>query len=152
MNLQAAETIASRALEVGRLNKLNPLTVAVLDAGGNLVCFKKEDGSSLFRQEIATGKALASLGLGMDSAKLLDVANARPAFMNAAYAASGGKLIPVPGGVLIRDKSNNIIGAVGISGDLSEKDEACAIEGIRKAGLSCAAIAENKPSILKSNL
>lgn len=152
MNFAQAEVIATRALEVGKLNKLNPLTVAVLDVGGNLVVFKKEDGASLFRQEIATGKALAALGLGMDSAKLLDIAKARPEFMNAAYAASGGKLIPVPGGVLIRDAAKKIIGAVGISGDLSEKDEACAIEGIRKAGLQCEAITEKRSLILKAHL
>uniref|UniRef100_A0A6S7ZBZ5 GlcG protein n=1 Tax=Aplanochytrium stocchinoi TaxID=215587 RepID=A0A6S7ZBZ5_9STRA len=152
LTLKQASTICDRALEVGHLNKLNPLTVAVFDVGGNLICFKKEDGSSLFRQQIASGKALAALGLGMDSAKLLKIAADRPAFMNAAYVASGGRAIPVPGGVLIRDHSNKIVGAVGISGDLSEKDEACAVAGIRTAGLMCDAIKEGRECYIKAHL
>mmetsp|Transcript_11454 Transcript_11454/g.13136 ORF Transcript_11454/g.13136 Transcript_11454/m.13136 type:complete len:155 (+) Transcript_11454:109-573(+) len=152
LTLKQASAICDRALEVGHLNKLNPLTVAVFDVGGNLVCFKKEDGSSLLRQEIASGKALAALGMGMDSAKLLKIAGDRPAFMNAAYAASSGKLIPVPGGVLVKDHDGKIIGAVGISGDLSEKDEACAIAGIRTAGLTCDAIKEGRECFIKAHL
>lgn len=152
MNLSAAEKIVEVALAVGGKNGLNPLTVAVLDGGGHLVCFKKQDGAALFRQEIATGKALGALGMGMDSAKLLEMANKRPAFMTAAYAASQGRIIPVAGGVLVKNGTGKVIGSVGISGDLSEKDEACAIEGIRAAGFSCEAIELKKPSILKAKL
>lgn len=148
MKLKDAETIASYTLTVGRKNQLKPLTVAVFDKGGHLVCFKKEDGSSLYRQQIASGKALGALGIGIDSAKLGPISEARPQFMIAAYAASGGKLIPVAGGVLIKDKNGEIIGAVGVSGDISENDEACAVEGIKKAGLNCSAIEENRPGIL----
>lgn len=147
MNLEDAKIIASYTLQAGRNNNLKPLTVAVFDKGGSLVCFMKEDGSSLYRQQIASGKALGALGLGMDSAKLGPIAEKRPHFMTAAFAAAQGKLIPVAGGVLILDKGE-VIGAVGVSGDLSANDEACAIEGIKKAGLSCSSLLEGKKSIL----
>ena len=152
MDLKSANTIIARALEVGHKNGLNPLTVAVFDVGGNLVAFAKEDGASLFRQEIASGKALGALGLGMDSGLLMPIAEARPGFMQSAYVASGGKIIPVPGGVLVKSKKGDLLGAVGISGDLSAKDEACAIEGIKAAGLSCKAIAENAPLFITAHL
>mmetsp|Transcript_20746 Transcript_20746/g.34269 ORF Transcript_20746/g.34269 Transcript_20746/m.34269 type:complete len:153 (+) Transcript_20746:56-514(+) len=152
MDLRKAEDICSRALEVGRLNNLKPLTIAVLDAGGHLICFKKEDGASLFREAVARGKAMGALGFGMDSAGIAAMAEARPAFINSAFAATGGHLIPVPGGVLIRDANRNIIGAAGISGDLSESDEACAIAGIKAAGLICDAVLDDRECFLKAHL
>ena len=85
--------------------------------------YRREDKSSLFREQIARGKAMGALGLGMDSAKLAKVAEARPAFINAAFAASEGRIIPVPGGVLVRNGAGAVIGAVGISGDVSEADD-----------------------------
>ncbi|GBG27034.1 Hypothetical Protein FCC1311_032572 [Hondaea fermentalgiana] len=147
-----ADTIVKRALEVGRANKLQPLTVAVLDAGGHLVAFHKEDGASIFREAIARGKAMGALGLGTDSANLAKVAADRPAFIQSAFVATGGQIIPVPGGVLIKDHSGKVIGAVGISGDVSEADEACGIAGIRTAGLSCAAIKDGRDCHLKAHL
>jgi len=152
MNLESADKICQRALEVGHINKLKPLTVAVLDAGGHMISFRKEDGASLFREQVAKGKATAALGFGSDSAALAAVAEARPAFMNAAYSATGGQVIPVPGGVLIKDKEGKIIGAVGISGDLSEADEACAVAAIRAAGLFCDSISSGKECYLKAHL
>jgi uncharacterized protein GlcG (DUF336 family) len=115
---------------------LSPLTVAVLDAGGCLVSFKREDGASLLRPEIAQAKAWGALGMGMGSRALAQRAAAQPAFISAVNALAGGRLIPVPGGVLIRSKNKSIIGAVGITGATSDQDEACAVAGIEAAGFS----------------
>ena len=100
---------------------------------------------------MARGKAYGALGFALDSAKLAGIAAQRPAFMQSAFAATGGNVIPVPGGVLIKE-NGKIIGAVGISGDLSEADEACAIAGIRSAGLSCDAIKDKRDCYLKAHL
>ena len=135
ITLAQASTIVDKALEKGRALKLKPLTVAVLDAGGHPRALKVEDGSSLLRHKIATGKAWGALGMGMASRKLVDRAKNAPAFTASLTEMAGGFYVPVPGGVLIRDKSGALIGAVGISGDTSDQDEACAIAGIEAAGL-----------------
>ncbi len=135
LTLDAASTIVDAALAAGRASDQMPLTVAVLDAGGHLVAFKRENGSGILRPDIAIGKAWGALGMGMSSRLLRDRLTDRPAFIGALAAASGGKLIPVPGGVLIRDADGGVVGAVGISGDASDKDEYCAIAGVRAAGL-----------------
>ncbi len=135
LTLDAASTIVDAALAAGRASDQMPLTVAVLDAGGHLVAFKRENGSGILRPDIAIGKAWGALGMGMSSRLLRDRLADRPAFIGALAAASGGKLIPVPGGVLIRDADGGVVGAVGISGDASDKDEYCAIAGVRAAGL-----------------
>ena len=135
VSLAQASIIVDKALEHGRSLKLKPLTVAVLDAGGHLVVLKREDNSSLLRPQIACGKAWGVLGMGFGGRELARRAAAAPAFVAALTAASEGRIIPVPGGVLIRDAAGAIIGAVGISGDLSEQDEACAVVGIKAAGL-----------------
>jgi len=135
VGLAQATVIIDKALEHGRHLRLKPLTVAVLDAGGHLVALKREDNSSLLRPQIACGKAWGVLGMGFGGRELARRAAAAPAFVTALTAASEGRIIPVPGGVLIRDHAGTIIGAVGISGDLSEQDEACAVVGIKAAGL-----------------
>lgn len=118
-----------------------------------MVAFKKEDGASLFREAIARGKAMGALGLGSDSAAMAKVAADRPAFMQAAFAATGGQIIPVAGGILVHDpKTGKVIGACGISGDLSEADEWCAVEGVKAAGLSCNALKEKREPFLKAHL
>jgi uncharacterized protein GlcG (DUF336 family) len=142
LTLAQASTIVDKALEKGRALKLNPLTVAVLDAGGHPRALKVEDGSSLLRHKIATGKAWGALGMGMASRKLVDRAKNAPAFTASLTEMAGGFYVPAPGGVLIRDKSGALIGAVGISGDTSDQDEACAIAGIEAAGLVADAGAE----------
>ena len=134
--LSAASTIVERALEAGRAAGMAPLTVAVLDAGGHLVALKREDGSGILRPEIAIGKAWAALGMGLSSRAIGARLQGNPAFQNALAAASGGRFVTAPGGVLICDGAGQAIGAVGISGDRSEKDEYCAIEGVRAAGLT----------------
>ena len=112
-----------------------PLTVAVLDAGGHLVAFLREDGSGIMRPDIAIGKAWGAIGMGINSRLIRDRLADRPSFQNALSAVSGGKFVPVPGGVLIRDNEGAVIGAVGVSGDTSDRDEFCAIAGIKMAGL-----------------
>lgn len=134
LTLEQASVIIDTALAKGRELGLLPLTVAVLDAGGHLVALKREDGSGILRPDIAIGKAWGSLGMGFSSRLLRDRLSDRPIFLNALAAASGGRLIPVPGGVLIRDESGEVVGAVGISGDASDKDEACAIAGVQATG------------------
>ena len=135
ITLIQASVIVDAALAKGRELDFLPLTVAVLDSGGHLVAFKREDGSGLLRPQIAFGKAWGSLGMGAPSRTIRDNLADRPTFVDSLAAASGGRLIPVPGGVLIRDEHRTIIGAAGISGDTSEKDEYCAIEGVGAAGL-----------------
>ncbi|MEM5544944.1 heme-binding protein [Sulfitobacter sp. AS92] len=132
--LEKANTIVTKALALGRKASLLPLTVVVLDAGGKLVAMQSEDGSGLVRFEIAFGKAYGALGMGISSRVIRDRLSERPAFQNAIAVASGGQFIPVPGGVLIEDGDGSTLGAVGISGDTSDKDEYCAIEAIQSAG------------------
>ncbi len=136
LTLAQASLIVDKALEHGRGLKLKPLAVAVLDAGGHLLAFKREDGASILRPQIAQGKAWGTLGMGFGGREFARRAAAAPAFIAALTDASQGRVIPVPGGVLIRGAAGDIIGAVGISGDLSEQDEACAVVGIKAAGLS----------------
>lgn len=135
VKLEQASIIVDAAIAIGKELKLLPLTVAVLDTGGHLIAFKRDDGSGILRPDIAIGKAWASLGMGIPSRKIRDNLSDRPTFVNALSVASGGRFIPVPGGVLIKDQNNSTIGSVGISGDTSDKDEYCAIHGIKAAGL-----------------
>ena len=136
INLAQANTIIESALKRGAETDCSPLTVAVLDDGGHLVAFQRQDNSAIMRYEIASGKAWGALGMGRSSRGLAEVAEQRPVFMNSLMAASGGRVVPVPGGVLVRDSSGAVIGAVGISGDTSDKDEDCAFAGINAVGLT----------------
>jgi uncharacterized protein GlcG (DUF336 family) len=135
LTLAQATTIIDVALTKGRKTNCAPLSVAVLDAGGHLVAFKREDKSGILRFDIAFGKAWGALGMGFGSRTLFERAANTPQFFAALSVASGGRVVPNPGGVLIRDEDDNLLGAVGISGDTSDKDEACAIAGIEAAGL-----------------
>ena len=135
LTLAQASAIIDKALEHGRALKLKPLGVAVLDAGGHLFAFKLEDGTSILRPQIAQGKAWGVLGMGFGGRELARRAAAAPTFVTALMTASEGRLVPVPGGVLIRSAEGAIIGSVGISGDTSDQDEACAVYGIKAAGL-----------------
>ncbi len=135
LSLSVASRIADKALEKGRELNLAPLTVIVLDAGGHAKVLKREDGCSLLRPEIAMGKAWGVLGMGFGGRELARRAAKAPAFFGALSDMSAGRMVPVPGGVLIKAKSGDILGAVGISGDKSENDEACAVYGILSADL-----------------
>lgn len=136
VTLVQASTIVDVALKTAREINLAPITVAVLDAGGHLVAFKREDKSGILRYDIAYGKAWGALGMGSGSRTLFERAASTPQFFNALYAASGGRVVTNPGGVLIRDAAREVIGAVGISGDTADNDETCAIAGIKAAGLT----------------
>jgi len=135
LTLVQASLIVDTALHKGRELKLAPLTVVVLDAGGQLKAVKREDHSSLLRPEIALGKAWGCLGMGFGGRELARRAAAAPAFFAVLSDVSGGRMVPVPGGVLIRSPAGDLLGAVGISGDASEQDEICAVAGILAAGL-----------------
>jgi len=132
----AAQSIVTAALAHAREKKFLPLAVSVLDARGALKAFLAEDGTSLKRGEIAIGKAHGALSLGMGSRALMKRAADQPTFIAAMSHIVGGSLVPVPGGVLIRDADGKIIGCVGISGDTSDNDEAAALAGIAAAGLT----------------
>jgi uncharacterized protein GlcG (DUF336 family) len=136
LTLEQASRIVDTALARGREHTMMPLTVAVLDAGGHLVALKREDRSGILRPQIAIGKAWGALGMGISSRTIRDRLTERPTFLAALAAASDGRVVPVPGGVLIRAAGGDVLGAVGISGDTSERDEYCAIEGVKAAGLT----------------
>jgi uncharacterized protein GlcG (DUF336 family) len=135
LTLAQASTIIDAALAKGRELKLLPLTVVVLDAGGHMVALKREDNSGIARVEIATGKAWGGLGMGFGSRELFERWQKAPMFVMGYAAASGGRMMPVPGGVLIKDGSGEVVGAVGISGDTSDNDETCCVAGTEATGL-----------------
>ena len=135
VTLAQASTIVDVALKKARDSNLAPLTVAVLDPGGHLVAYKREDKSGILRFDIAFGKAWGALGMGFGSRTLASRAAKTPQFFTMLAAASGGRMVTNPGGVLIKDSSGTIVGACGISGDTSDKDEMCAVAGIEAAGL-----------------
>ena len=141
--LARANEIIGKAIALGRGASLLPLTIVVLDAGGKLVAMQCEDGSGLARFDIAFGKAYGALGMGISSRLIRDRLSERPAFQNAIAAATGGRFIPVPGGVLIENSDGMTLGAVGISGDTSDKDEYCAIEAIKSAGYASEPVEPN---------
>ena len=136
LDLETARTIVSAARAHGRGNDFKPLTVVVLDAGGHVVAVEREDGSSTRRFEIAHGKAHGAISLGLGSRALMARAEQQPYFIAAATSAVGGSLVPVPGGVLVRDPSGALLGAVGVSGETSDNDEAAAVAGVEAAGLT----------------
>lgn len=136
LTLEKAQAIVAAALAHGRGAKFQPLAVAVLDARGVLKAFAAEDGTSLRRAEIAQGKAHGAVSMGIGSRALAKAAEARPHFVAAVTHAVGGSLIPVPGGVLIRGGSGAVLGAVGVTGDTSDNDEAAALAGIAASGFA----------------
>ena len=117
IDLSTAQSIIAKALETGQQHGFKPLTVVVLDAGGHITAAARQDGASNNRFEIAQGKAYGAVALGMGSRALMERAEQQAYFITAASAALAGRLIPVPGGVLVRDEDGTIMGAVGVSGD-----------------------------------
>ncbi len=135
LSLAKANKIIRDALKKGRDAGMKPLTVVVLDAGGHTIAMQREDGSSVLRPQIAQGKAFGCIAVGMGSRWLDAQAETRPHFLEGLSNVSGGKIVSVPGGVLVRSKAGEIIGAVGITGDTSDNDELAAIAGIEAAQL-----------------
>jgi uncharacterized protein GlcG (DUF336 family) len=134
LGLEDALRIIHGARNAGRAAGMKPLSIVVLDAGGHVTAFEREDGSSNKRFEIAFGKAHGALALGLGSRALMARAEQQPSFIAAVTSAIGGALIPVPGGVLVTDAAGATVGAVGVTGDISDNDEAAAVAGITEAG------------------
>ena len=136
ITLRKARTIIRKTLETGRAKELKPLSVVVLDAGGHVLAFEREDGAAPGRFAVAHGKAYGSVMLGMAGTAQRDRAEAQAYFMNAVNGLYGGQLVPVPGGLLVRDRKGAVVGAVGVTGDTSENDAECGMAGIEAAGFT----------------
>ena len=134
LTLDVARKILDPALAKAVEKKLKPLCITILDARGVTKMTAAQDGTSLMREEIANGKAYGALAMGMGSRALFQRAQEQAYFVDAVNALASGRLVPVPGGVLIKD-GDRLLGAVGVSGDTSDNDEACAVAGIQAAGL-----------------
>ena len=135
IDLATASAIIEAALALARRKKLRPMTIAVLDSGGDLVAFKREDGTGIRRQDVVMGKAFGALVMNRPSRVIGKMAESAPIFIQSLMAATQGRLVPTPGGVLVKDGDGRIVGAVGSSGDDPDEDEACAIAGVKAAGL-----------------
>ena len=136
ISISRARTIIRKTLTKGREMDLRPLAVVVLDAGGHVKAFEREDGASPGRFAIAQGKAYGAVMLGMGGTAQMARADQQAYFMNAMNGAFGGQVVPVPGGILVRDKRGTVIGAVGVTGDTSDNDLIAGLAGIEGAGLS----------------
>jgi uncharacterized protein GlcG (DUF336 family) len=135
LTLAQANKIVEVALAKARELKTKPLTVVVLDDAGHVKALQREDGANMFRNDIAIGKAWASIGMGASSRTLLQRAKDNPQFYGALSATSQGKFIPQTGAVLIKDRDGNVLGAAGGSGGTGDEDEAVCIAGVEAAGL-----------------
>ncbi len=135
INISRARKIIRETLKAGREQGLKPLSVIVLDSGGNIRAFEREDGAAPGRFGIAHGKAYGSIMLGIGGTAQMARAEAQAYFMAAVNGVYGGQVVPVPGGVLVRDKKGDVIGAVGVTGDTSENDAAAAKAAIEVTGL-----------------
>ncbi len=136
LTLAEATQIVEEALTYARNEGLAPMTVAALDARGCVVVLKMEDGSSLLRPDIASGKAWSALAMGFGTRNLAGRAKSLPSFFGALASLADGRVLPVPGGVLVRSADGTVLGAVGASGDVADNDEACALVGIKAVGLT----------------
>lgn len=135
ISLETADRIIDAVLAKGREMGFQPLTAVVLDAGGQIKALKRSDGSSLLRPEIAMGKAFGTLTMGFGGRELARRADKMGPFMNALSDLAGGRCVPVPGGILIRDGDGIIVGALGVTGDTSQNDEVCGVHAIKDVGL-----------------
>jgi uncharacterized protein GlcG (DUF336 family) len=132
MNLSRAEALADGTLRHARSIEAAPLAVVVLDAGGHPVVVKREDGAGLLRVDIATAKAYGALGMGMSSRDIATRAERQPVFFGSLAAVTHGRLAPAAGGVLVHDDAGAVVGAIGVSGDTSDVDEACALAALSR--------------------
>ena len=136
---ESARTIIAQALAAGTDAGMKPLSVAVVDAGGNLIAFERSDGAPAGRFELADGKANACIMMGIPTSAIMARAEQQPYFVNALSVAYKGRFVPVTGGVLVTDNTGDIIGAVGVTGDTSDNDAAAAVAGIKAAGFNAIA-------------
>src|SRR5712672_3083184 len=135
LTLKQANTVIEKALERARIMKIKPLAVVVLDDAGHVKALQREDEASMFRVDVATGKAWAAVGMGASSRTLLQRAKDNPQFFGALAATAQGKFLPQTGAVLIKDAEGNVLGAAGASGGTGDEDEAVCIAGVEAAGL-----------------
>jgi uncharacterized protein GlcG (DUF336 family) len=136
LTLENANSIVEAAFAKGQELGLKPLSVAVLDAGGHLIAFQRQDGASNLRPEIAIGKASGALAMGVSSRKIGEMADQRPSFVASLGVIAPHGVVPAAGGVIVLDPDGSPIGAVGVTGDISDNDEACALAGIAAAALT----------------
>jgi uncharacterized protein GlcG (DUF336 family) len=136
LNLATANRIIAGAFGQAEKLQLKPLTVAVLDAGGHVISLQRQDGSSIARAQIAIGKAAGALALGVSSRKIAEMAVERPTFINALAPLAPAGIIPAAGGIVVVGAEGRTVGAVGVTGDLSDNDESCALAGIAASGLA----------------
>lgn len=136
ISLRKARTIVRKTIEKAREMELKPISVIVLDSGGNVKAFERQDGAAPGRFAIAHGKAYGSVMLGLSGSAQMARAEEQAYFMQAVNGVYGGQVVPVPGGILVKDKRDRVIGAVGVTGDTSENDAAAGLAGIEHAGLT----------------
>lgn len=134
LTLEQANVIVAGAFGAAKAKGFKPISVAVLDAGGHLIAFQRQDGSSNLRPRIAIGKASGALAMGVSSRKIGEMASERPTFVAALNAIAPAGVIPAAGGVLVADANGVLVGAVGVTGDTSDNDEYCALAGIEASG------------------
>ena len=135
MTLELARRIVDAALAKSTALKLRPLAIAVMDARGSLVAFAAQDGTSLMRSKVGCAKAYGALALGMGTRAIYKRAQEQAYFIDAVNSLADGQIIPVPGGVLIRDNAGALVGALGISGDTSDNDEIVCIAALQAVNL-----------------
>ena len=136
ISLEKANIIISAALAKAKEAGFKPLSVVVLDAGGHVIAFQRQDGTSFLRLDIARGKAAGALALGVNSRRIGEMAAERPSFIASLSHLAPGGLLPVAGGVIVTGADKQPIGAVGVTGDTSDNDEIAALAGIAAAGLT----------------
>ena len=136
LTLKQAQSIIEASFVESKRLSLQPLSIVVLDAGGHLIAFQRQDNASILRFEIAFSKAYGAIGMGIGSRGLANKAKEIPSFILGAISASNGRMIPAPGGVLVLNENDELVGAVGVSGDSSDNDERAAIFGIQAIGLT----------------
>ncbi|MFP7672856.1 heme-binding protein [Marivita sp. S0852] len=135
LSLRRARTIIRKTFDAGQAAGMKPLSVCVLDAGGNVLAFERGDGASPGRFQIAQGKAYGAVMLGMPGSAQKARAESEAFFIACANGALGGQLIPVPGGILVRDAKGRVLGSIGVTGDTSDNDAAAGKAGIEAVGL-----------------
>jgi len=136
LTLKQANTIIENALAKAHADGIKPLAVVVLDASGHVIASQRDDGASMFRMDVALGKAWAAVGMGMSSRDLAARAQDNPNFFVSLAATGQGRFLPQPGAVLIRDEGGNLLGAAGASGGTGDQDEMCCAFGVTQAGLA----------------
>lgn len=134
LNLAQANALIEAAFAKGAELGLKPLTVTVHDPGGHLIACQRQDGASNLRPKLAAGKACGALGLGMSSRTIGDLAVERPHLIASIDTMGDGGVVPAAGGVIICDAQGNVLGAIGVTGDTSDNDEACALAAIASQG------------------